>query len=69
MKSVERIKEYFEIEEVQEERQNQAYEGCLFSIDQHLFRKRLAIKTSKKKGYVVVFWEKDSQHHNHAYSF
>ncbi|HRM24403.1 MAG TPA: MepB family protein [Enterococcus aquimarinus] len=44
-------------------------EGCLFSIDQHLFRNRLAKKTPKKKGYFVVFWEKDSQHHNHAYSF
>ena len=58
MKSVERIKEYFEIEEIQEERHNQAYEGCLFSIDQHLFRNRFAKKTPKKKGYFVVFWEK-----------
>ena len=69
MKSVERIKEYFETEEIQEERHNQAYEGCLFSIDQHLFRSRLAKKTPKKKGYFVVFWEKDSQQHNQAYSF
>ena len=44
----------------QEEHQNSEYESFSFSINQYSFRNRLAKKTPTKKGYFVVFWEKDN---------
>lgn len=40
---------------------NEEYEGCLFEINQHTFRSRLAKKTPKKKGYFVACWYKDEE--------
>ena len=54
---------------LQEENQNKEYEGLTFNIAQHTFRSRLAKKTPKKKGYFVVFWEKDKDNKNQPYAF
>lgn len=54
---------------LQEENQNKEYEGLTFNIEQHTFRSRLAKKTPKKKGYFVVFWEKDKDNKNQPYAF
>lgn len=40
---------------------NEDYEGCLFQVNQHTFRSRLAKKTPKKKGYFVACWHKDEE--------
>ena len=52
-----------------EEPQNSEYESFLFSINQHTFRNRLAKKTPTKKGYFVVFWEKNNHNKNQAFDF
>ncbi|WP_052723889.1 MepB family protein [Paenibacillus wulumuqiensis] len=57
-----------DITNLQIESQNAAYEGMTFEIDTHTFRSRLAKHTPKKKGYFVVFWEKDIDNNNRAYS-
>ncbi|MGO2083977.1 MepB family protein [Vagococcus sp.] len=51
------------------ETQNQEYEGATFNLSNFTYRSRLAKKTSTKKGYFVVFWEKDSHQKNHPYLF
>lgn len=51
------------------ETQNEDYEGMTFTISGETFRSRLAKKTPKKKGYFVVFWEKDPQNKNQPYAF
>lgn len=51
-----------------EESQNMNYEGFLCTIDQHTFRSRLAKKTPTKKGYFVVFWEKDVNNQNQVFN-
>ncbi|WP_143595270.1 MepB family protein, partial [Terribacillus saccharophilus] len=45
------------------------YEGMLFQIENHSYRSRLAKATPKKRGYFVVFWEKDENNKNQPYSF
>lgn len=61
-------KEGISLRNFQEESQNIEYEGCTFSLKNRTFRNRLAKKTPKKQGYFVVFWEKDAQNQNQAYS-
>lgn len=51
------------------EKQNQAYEGLTFNLRDKSYRSRLAKKTPNKKGYFVVFWEKDAQNNNQPYAF
>ena len=51
------------------EKQNQAYEGLTFNLSDETYRSRLAKKTPNKKGYFVVFWEKDAQNKNQPYAF
>jgi len=53
------------IESLHLEKQNSEYEGMTFKIGQFSYRSRLAKKTPNKKGYFVVFREKD-QHHNNT---
>ena len=52
-----------------EEPQNSEYESFVFSTSQYTFRNRLAKKTPTKKGYFVVFWEKDKHNQNQAFDF
>lgn len=47
---------------------NAEYEACCFSIGQKKIRSRLAKKTPTKKGYFVVFWEKDANNNNQPFS-
>ncbi len=58
-----------EIDDFKEEKQNREYEGFTFSINEQLFRSRLARKTPKKKGYFVAFWEKDEYNNNQPYLY
>ncbi|ANF95549.1 MepB family protein [Paenibacillus bovis] len=58
-----------EIANLHMENQNFAYEGMTFKIGKYTFRSRRAKPTPKKKGYFVVFWEKDSDNNNQAYSY
>ncbi|MFZ2646763.1 MAG: MepB family protein [Lactococcus chungangensis] len=51
------------------EYQNAAYEGAYFELNGHQYRSRLAKMTPKKKGYFVVFWEKDNKNQNQPYEF
>ncbi|AWB46793.1 MepB protein [Paenibacillus sp. CAA11] len=51
------------------ENQNLEYEGATFEAGKQTFRSRLAKLTPKKKGYFVVFWEKDIHNKNQAYSY
>lgn len=51
------------------EEQNQAYEGLTFELNDETYRSRLAKKTPNKKGYFVVFWEKNRQNNNQPYAF
>ena len=53
----------------QEEHQNSEYESFSFSINQYSFRNRLAKKIPTKKGYFVVFWEKDNNNKNKAFDY
>ena len=70
MLSVSLLKNYFPTAKlINEEYQNQEYEGILFQDDQYSYRSRLAKKTEKKVGYFVVFWEKDPTNKNRAYSY
>lgn len=57
------------IEALHLEKQNSEYEGVTFKIGQFSYRSRLAKKTPNKKGYFVVFWEKDQYHHNTPFKF
>lgn len=57
------------IEHSLEEPQNSEYEGFIFRTRHYSFRNRLAKKTPTKKGYFVVFWERDNQKRNQAFSF
>lgn len=52
-----------------EEPQNSEYESFVFSTSQYTFRNRLAKKTPTKKGYFVVFWEKNMHNQNQAFDF
>lgn len=56
------------LENIQIEEQNKEYEGITFSIGKQTFRSRKAKKTPKKSGYFVVFWEKDEDNRNQAYT-
>ncbi|WP_368654263.1 MepB family protein [Ornithinibacillus sp. 4-3] len=75
MQTMELIKQLFptdqkyQITNIKEEKQNEEYEGLTFRINTHDFRSRLAKKTPKKKGYFVVFWYKNINNENQAYSF
>ena len=51
------------------EKQNEDYEGMTFTINNQSFRSRLAKKTPTKKGYFVVFWEKDENNINQPFLF
>ncbi|WP_113754672.1 MepB family protein [Priestia endophytica] len=74
-KSIELTKELlsylgnYEITNIFEENQNHEYEGVLFNIVDNSYRSRLAKLTPKKKGYFVVFWEKDTSNQNQAYRY
>ena len=57
------------IQKITVEPQNAAYEGTCLEIDGHHYRSRLAKLTAKKKGYFVVFWEKDANNQNQPYDF
>ncbi|WP_246484923.1 MepB family protein [Virgibacillus salarius] len=59
----------YEITNVSEEKQNYNYEGVSFSVLDYNYRSRLAKLTPKKKGYFVVFWEKNTNNQNQAYSY
>lgn len=48
---------------------NKEYEGMLIQIKNTTYRSRLAKATPKKRGYFVVFWEKDENDKNQPYSF
>lgn len=54
---------------LQVEEQNAEYEGMNFTVDEQTFRSRLAKSTPKKKGYFVVFWEKDENNKNRPYRY
>lgn len=56
-------------ENYQEEPQNSEYESYSFCVNQYSFRNRLARKTPTKKGYFVVFWEKDNNNKNKAFDY
>ncbi|MDT2814385.1 MepB family protein [Vagococcus carniphilus] len=56
-------------ENISYEKQNEDYEGMTFTINNQLFRSRLAKKTPTKKGYFVVFWEKDEDNINQPFLF
>ncbi|GMA07441.1 hypothetical protein GCM10025886_05920 [Tetragenococcus halophilus subsp. flandriensis] len=58
-----------EINDFKEEKQNREYEGFTFSINEQLFRSRLARKTPKKKEHFVAFWEKDEYNNNQPYLY
>lgn len=45
------------------------YEGFTFDLEARSYRSRLAKLTPKKKGYFVVFWEKDEDLKNIAYTY
>lgn len=74
MKSLEWFARYWikpdeKIQNVFVEKQNQAYEGLTFNLRDKSYRSRRAKKTPNKKGYFVVFWEKDAQNKNQPYTF
>lgn len=75
MKSINLIKELLNylgklsISKIKVEQQNAAYEGTYFELNGHQYRSRLAKMTPKKKGYFVVFWEKDDKNQNQPYEF
>ena len=56
-------------ENISYEKQNEDYEGMTFTINNQLFRSRLAKKTPTKKGYFVVFWKKDENNINQPFLF
>lgn len=58
-----------EPENISYEKQNEEYEGMIFTINNQSFRSRLAKKTPTKKGYFVVFWEKDENNINQPFLF
>lgn len=57
-----------DIEDLQEEIQNNKYNGYRFSIDDRIVRMRDGKITPKKIGFFVAFWEKDDNNKNQAYS-
>lgn len=62
------LKERFpQLETIQQEPQNVAYEGCTFTVEGIRYRSRLAKRTTKKVGYFVAFWEKDPAEVNQAF--
>ncbi|MGX7025781.1 MepB family protein [Vagococcus hydrophili] len=75
MQSIEQIKEILnlidlpDITNLATEKQNEDYEGAVFSINQTTYRSRLTKLTPKKNGYFVAFWEKDSNNTNQAFSY
>lgn len=58
-----------QLENISYEKQNEDYEGMTFTINNQSFRSRLAKKTPTKKGYFVVFWEKDGNNINQPFLF
>ncbi|CEI81219.1 MULTISPECIES: MepB family protein [Oceanobacillus] len=58
-----------DITNIVNEPQNMEYEGTTFTIHETMYRSRLAKRTPKKKGYFVVFWEKDVNQRNQAYAY
>ena len=68
MQSQQWLKELFpQLETIQQEPQNAAYEGCTFTVEGIRYRSRLAKRTPKKAGYFVAFWEKDAAGVNQAF--
>ncbi|WP_294976134.1 MepB family protein [uncultured Leuconostoc sp.] len=59
----------YNIEMISEESQNALYEGFTFRLKDKKFRSRLAKRTPTKKGYFVVFWEKDSHSKNKPFDY
>ncbi|WP_339179399.1 MepB family protein [Oceanobacillus sp. FSL W7-1293] len=59
----------YDITNIVKEPQNMEYEGTTFTIHENMYRSRLAKRTLKKKGYFVVFWEKDVNHCNQPYAY
>lgn len=59
----------YSLQDFKVEKQNEEYEGALFSIGNRTFRSRKGKRTPKKQGYFVVFWEKDQENKNKAYDF
>ena len=57
------------IQHIEEEYQNNVYEGVRFSIGCKTYRSRLAKRTPKKSGYFVVCWEKSPTGENQAYTY
>ncbi|SNZ05251.1 hypothetical protein SAMN05421503_0899 [Terribacillus aidingensis] len=51
------------------ETQNEEYEGATFSIGHLAFRSRRAKLTPDKKGYFVVFWEKNANNQNQPFCY
>jgi hypothetical protein len=51
------------------ETQNTEYEGATFQIRHLGYRSRLAKLTPNKKGYFVVFWEKNANNQNQPFTY
>ncbi|QXE00932.1 MepB family protein [Terribacillus sp. DMT04] len=51
------------------ETQNEEYEGATFFVRHSIFRSRRAKLTPNKKGYFVVFWEKNAHNQNQAFTY
>ena len=58
-----------EVKDLTEEKYNQDYEALTFSFKEETYQSRLAKKTPTKKGYFVVFWEKDENNINTPFLF
>ncbi|ASA21225.1 MepB family protein [Paenibacillus donghaensis] len=57
------------IESIREEPQNSEYGAGLFQLNSKSVRFRVAKITPTKTGQFVVFWEKDADHKNQAFSY
>ena len=57
------------ISNVEEEKQNAAYGGKTFKLNETHVRFRVAKKTPKKQGQFVAFWEKDFNNKNQPYDY
>jgi hypothetical protein len=58
-----------QLHNVHYETQNKEYEGATFFARHFKFRSRRAKLTPKKKGYFVVFWEKNANNQNQAFTY
>ncbi|WP_428912182.1 MepB family protein [Niallia sp. Krafla_26] len=59
----------FIIKDIQEEAQNSDYGAGKFQLNSKSVRFRVAKKTPNKTGQFVVFWEKDGNYKNQAFSY